>query len=151
DRPGLGQHAILKAAALAKALEARDIGVGNEGARIFQSLENAWRASAENELLSTESGPDGCRHRIRIDVEQRALIVCGQGAHHRYQAVVEQAIQNGGVDAIDIADEPEVHGFTVHLHWRAAMRQNEPGIHATHADRVDLEFTTHREHARVDE
>src|SRR5688500_14433687 len=90
DRFRLRQHAVDDALLFAQALEAVEIGVRDDRGRIVDTLENARRARAQHEFLGRQRRTDGGGHGVRIDVEQRALVVGRQWADDRHEAVVEQ-------------------------------------------------------------
>jgi hypothetical protein len=119
---------------------------------VIQTLQNARRPRAEDEFLGVELRADGRRHRVRVDVEQRAVLVRGERAHDRHEAVVEQLADHRGVHAHDVTNEAVVRGLPVIvLHRRAPVRADEPRVHAADAYRVDVETAADGKDARVDE
>jgi hypothetical protein len=85
--------------AFAQALEALQVRVGDQRGRVLDVLEDAGRAGAEDQLLGAERRADRGGDGVGVDVEQRAVVVAGQRADHRHQAVVEQLAQHRRVDA----------------------------------------------------
>ena len=67
---------------------------------------------------------------VRVDVAVVAVGVPAEGGHHRQEAVVEQVVEDGGVDLLDLADAAEVLAVRPHR----GTDPQQPGVGAGHAD-----------------
>ena len=134
-----------------QAREPREIGVGNDRARIVDRLENAGRAGAQHQLLCFQARADAGSDRVGVDVQQRAVVVRRDRAHDRHQAVVEQLLQHFHVDQVDVADEAVVDHLTLDADRRPLVSTHQARIDAADADCSDVELAADAEDLRVDQ
>src|SRR5690554_6772044 len=68
-----------------------------------------------HQLDGAERDGDGCRSRVRIDVEYlpRHLTIGCDGGYDGDLARVEEGVEHGGIDIDDLTDEPEIDLFPV--------------------------------------
>ena len=75
------------------------------------------------------------------------------GLIDRHEAVVEQLLDDRGVDGVDVADESVVHRLAGvgELDRRTLVRADQARVDAADADRVDVHLAAERQQLGVDE
>src|SRR5262249_36456416 len=66
-----------------------------------------------NKLLGFEMPCHGSRCRVRIDVEPAAGVIDGQRGNHRHDAGSAEILNQGTIDARDLADTAQVDGLAI--------------------------------------
>jgi len=104
----LRDHAVGDLAGLEELLEALGVDVGDERLLVTEVSVDAGDVGEVDELLGVEGFGDRRGDRVGVDVVGLAALVDPDGSDDRNELFAEEAFEDGGLDAADVADEAEV-------------------------------------------
>ena len=116
--------------------------LADQARRIGDVAAQALDVGEVDQLLGAERLGDGAGHDVGVDVVRLARVVGADRGHDGDELVGEEALEDAGVDALDVADEPEL--------GVAGDGLDQPGVLAADADRVVAVQVDRRDELRVD-
>ena len=138
----LGDHPAGDGAVGHQRVELVGRGLADQAGRVADVAAEALDVGEVDQLLGIQRLGDGAGDDVGVDVVRLALVVGADGGDDRDELVGQEALEEAGVDGVDVADEAEL--------GVAGRRLDQPGVLAADADGVVAVEVDGRDELRVD-